>query len=55
LQDTHAHIVPLAVKMVRNGILIVVFSKCEAGQNIETAEVEKTIEATFDPPILAWQ
>ena len=55
LQDTHAHIVPLAVKMIRNGILIVVFSKCEAGQNVETAEVKKTIEVTFDPPIHAWQ
>lgn len=55
LENTHAHIVPLAVKMIRNGILIVVFSTCEAGQQVETVEVEKTIEVTFDPPIPSWQ
>jgi hypothetical protein len=55
LVDTHTHIVPMAVKMIRNGILIVVFTTCEAGQILEYVEVEKTIKVTFDPPIVAWQ
>ena len=55
LQNTHTHIVPVAVKMIRNGILIVVFSTCEAGENIDYVNVQKTIEVTFDPPITAWQ
>lgn len=55
LQDPHTHIVPMAVKMIRNGILIAVFETCEAGQIIEHAEVTKTIEVTFNPIINAWQ
>jgi hypothetical protein len=55
LEGTHAHIVPMAVKMIRNGILIVIFTTCEAGQTMESATVEKTIEVNFDPPIAAWQ
>jgi hypothetical protein len=55
LQDTHAHIVPMAVKMISNGILIAVFSTCEAGEFVEEVEVERTIEVTFNPPINSWQ
>ena len=55
LQDTHAHIVPMAVKMIQNGMQIVVFGTCEAGEHVGYVEVEKTIEVTFDPPINAWQ
>lgn len=55
LKDSHTYIVPMAVKMIRNGILIVIFKVCEAGQIIDHVEVEKTIEVSFDPPIAAWQ
>lgn len=55
LQNMHAQIVPMAVKMIPNGILIAVFSTCKTGEIIDYAAVEKTIEVTFDPPISAWQ
>jgi hypothetical protein len=55
LQDTHAHIVPMAVKMISNGILIAVFSTCEAGEVVDSVDVERTIEVTFNPPIHSWQ
>jgi hypothetical protein len=55
LEDTHAHIIPIAVKMIRNGMLIVIFETCEAGQTSEYVDVEKVIEITFNPPIHKWQ
>jgi len=55
LEDTHTHVVPMAVKMIQNGILIVVFKTFEAGQIIEYAQVQKTIEVNFDPPINSWR
>jgi hypothetical protein len=54
LRNTHAHIIPLAIKMIANGIQIAVFSKCEAGSDVTTIQVEKTIEVSFSPPIRAW-
>jgi len=54
LRNTHAHIIPLAIKMVKNGIQIAVFSKCEAGCDVTTIQIEKTIEVSFKPPIQAW-
>ena len=50
----HSHIVPLAVKMIPNGILIAVFSSCEAGDFIDSIKVDRTIEVTFNPPIHSW-
>lgn len=55
LADSHADIVPMAVKMIRNGILIVIFKACHTGEIIDRVEVEKTIEVSFNPPIEAWQ
>jgi len=54
LRNTHAHIIPLAIKMIKNGIQITVFSKSEAGDDVETIQVERTIEVSFIPPIRAW-
>lgn len=55
LENTHIHIVPMAVKMISNGILIAVFSTCESGETVDFVKVERTIEVTFEPPINSWQ
>ena len=55
MQNTHTHIIPLAIKMVKNGILIGVFSTYDAGEMVDNLEVARTIKVTFDPPISSWK
>ena len=54
LRHTHAHIIPLAVKMIVNGIQIAIFNECEAGDEVCDVEIVKAIEVKFNPPIRSW-
>jgi hypothetical protein len=49
------YIMPLAIKMIKNGLQIAVFQKCKAGQTHRVLVLEKTIKVAFLPKIESWQ
>lgn len=53
-QYAHAHIIPLAVQMVPNGVKIAVFKKIELQVIPTRVELDYAIDVRFSPPINAW-
>ena len=52
---SEAIILPLAIKMITNGMMIAIFAKCKTGTQFDYIELTKAIQVTFNPPIQVWQ
>lgn len=54
-RNVHAHVVPLAVQMISNGLRVAIFKAHDSTQYPDSVDLEKAVQVTFNPPIFAWQ